>query len=1116
MLFGVLGPLTVWGTDGRPVPVPGAKVRTLLARLLVDPGRPVSADRLVDDLWGDALPDHPRNTLQGKASQLRRVLRRAAPDGPELLVAEAGGYALRITADAVDAGRFSALAGRKREGAAPRARAAALSEALGLWRGEPFSGFAEEPFARAEITRLSEERLTALEELAETRLELDEGRTLIAELEALVAAHPLRERLRAAHMRALYRAGRQTEALDSYDTLRRHLDEELGLVPGAALASLRQAILRQDPALDAPARTNGTRLPAPVTRLVGRDDDLDGIARTMTASRLVTLTGPGGVGKTRLAVESARRSADEFPDGVWLVELASLDPEPGARTGPDATPATGGATPPPPPSVATSTSTSTAPAQTPTQTSAVSTAPPGGGGAAATSAVAEAVLKVLGVREEHDDDGEATLSPVQRLVGALGGRRILLVLDNCEHVVRPVTAVVVALLREAPGLTVLATSQEPLRITGEAVWQVPPLSLPDAIQLFTSRATAPVLAPGGPDAEAVALLCRRLDGIPLALELAASRVRTAGVHGLLNRLGDRFGVLTGGARDAPERQRTLRAVLDWSWDLLTTAERTVLRRLSVHAEGCALEAAEAVCAGDGVPAAEVRGLLESLVDRSLVVLSDRPDTTVYHLLETVRAYGRERLAEAGESGAVRERHSRYHSSLALRAAPLLRGPEQRRWLERLDGAGADLRRALDHTVAANAGQRAARMVNALAWYWVLRGRLTEASRALDTVLGSLPDRPTPERALAMAWRTGIAVMADAEGDGDTAARIEAVLAAYDEVADPEGHATALWFLGSAQMGAGAVTAGETLVNRALDGFTALGDDWGTAAALSVRARHAMARGDLAAVRRDGEESAKLFRAAGDRWGWLQTVFPLAALSEIGGDYEAAGRLQREGLAVAEELGLAREAAKRLCGLGRLALLTGCHAQARTYHERARELAREHHFRSGEVDAELGLALGARREGDHALAESRLRSLLAWFTKVGYGPGITLVTAELGFVAEHRGDADAARALHLQGLEAATDLGDPRARALALEGLAGAFALAGRHREAALLLGAAEAARTSVGAPLPPAERGDVDRVMTAARVGLGPREYAAAHAEGATLDREGVHAVAYTDATVCL
>ncbi|MFJ8584806.1 BTAD domain-containing putative transcriptional regulator [Streptomyces sp. NPDC093595] len=1071
MRFGVLGPLTVWGADGRAVPVPGAKVRTLLARLLIAPGRPVSADRLLDDLWGEALPDHPRNALQGKVSQLRRVLRDAVPDEPGLLVSEAGGYALRIAADAVDAGRFSALAAPKRARTAPQARAAALTEALGLWRGEPYAGFADEPFARAEVSRLSEARLTALEELAEARLESGEGRTLLAELEALVAAHPLRERLRAAHMRALYRAGRQTEALDSYDLLRRRLDEELGLVPGAGLDSLRQAILRQDRALDGPPRTVGTRLPAPVTRLVGRDADLAAVARTMTASRLVTLTGPGGVGKTRLAVESARRVSDEFPDGVWLVELASLDPERVADP--------------------------------------------------ATSAVAEAVTKVLGVRDELDEDGEATLSPLRRLAGAFGGRRALLVLDNCEHVVRAVSAVVAALLREAPGLTVLVTGREPLRLTGEAVWQVPPLSLPDAVELFTSRAATPSLAPDGADAEAVAQLCRRLDGLPLALELAASRVRTAGVHGLLNRLGDRFGVLTGGARDAPERQRTLRAVLDWSWDLLTAAERAVLRRLSVHAAGCTAEAAEAVCAGDGVPAADLPEVLENLVDRSLVVLSDRPDTTVYHLLETVRAYGRERLAEAGESDAVRERHSLYHSRLVSRAAPQLRGPEQQRWLERLDGAGPDLRRALDHAVAAgavaaDAADRSLRMVNALAWYWVLRGRLVEAARALDAVLGSLPDRPTPGRALAMAWRTGIAVMAGTGEPAETAGRIEAVLSAYDEVDDPEGYATVLWFLGSAQMGAGAVAAGEALVNRALDGFSALGDDWGRAAALSVRARHAMARGDLEAVRRDGEESARLFRAAGDRWGWLQTVFPLAALSEIRGDYRTAGRLQQEGLAVAEELGLAREAAKRLCGLGRLALLTGDHRRARDHHERARALAREHRFRSVEVDAELGLALGARREGDHALAERRLRPLLDWFTKVGYGPGVTLVTAELGFVAEHRGDAAAARALHLQGLEAATDLGDPRARALALEGLAGAFALAGDHRGAALLLGAAEAARTSVDAPLLPAERGDVDRVATAARAALTPRAYAAAHAEGATLDREGVHAVAYKRASKVL
>ncbi|MET9515163.1 BTAD domain-containing putative transcriptional regulator [Streptomyces sp. NPDC002994] len=1062
MRFGVLGPLAVWTADGQPVPVPGTKVRALLARLLVTPGRAVSADRLMDDLWGAGLPDHPRNTLQGKVSQLRRVLHRAEPGGRELVVSGAAGYLLAIDGDAVDAGRFTALLNRARAGAAPGVKAALLSEALLLWRGEAFADFADEPFARAEIGRLEESRLAALEERAEAREELGEDRQLVGELEGLVGRYPLRERFRAVQMRALYRAGRQTEALDSYEDLRRRLSDELGLEPGGELMALQRAILRQDPALDA-ARSGGTNLPAPVARLIGRDEAVAAIAPMMASSRLVTLTGPGGVGKTRLAVEAARHSADGFPHGVWLVELAALAPSPRMLSGTNAV-----------------------------------------------DAVAEAVMKVLDI-QEAGEPGEV-VSPVGRLVGALRDRRLLLVLDNCEHVVHQVAEVVGALLRDTPGLTVLATSQEPLRVGGELVRPVPPLEQPDAVELFMSRAaTAPGYTLDAGNAEAVAMLCRRLDGIPLALELAAARVRTIGVHGLVDRLDDRFGALTGGARNAPERQRTLRAVIDWSWELLTAAERVVLRRLSVHAEGCTLEAAEAVCAGEGVKATEVADLLEQLVDRSLVVLSDRPDGPTYRLLESVKEYGREQLRTAGETDAVGEQHSLYYTALALRAAPLLRGPGQQRWLERLDREGAELRRALDFAVRRGAADRALRTVNALAWYWVLRGRVAEARRSLETVLAATPARLTPDRALAMAWKAGIALL---EGAADAGAEeIDTVLSAYDEIDDPVGRATALWFLGFAHMGSGEVTTGEALVNRALDGFRAVGDAWGTAAALSVRARHAMARGDLDAVGRDGEESARLFQEIGDQWGSLQTVFPLAALREITGDYGQATRLQRDGLAIAEKLGLWKEAAKRLSGLGRLALLARDYAQASTYHQRAMKLAREQNFRSGEVDAEIGLGLGARREGDYESAETHMRGLLAWFRKVGYGPGITLVLAELGFVAELRGDAATAHALHLQGFDAVRELGDPRAVALSLEGLAGARVLAGSPGHCAMLLGAAAAARDSIGAPLPPAERQDVDRIAAASRGALGQEAFRTEFDRGASLDFDRARAIACDGAT---
>ncbi|MEV0201401.1 BTAD domain-containing putative transcriptional regulator [Nonomuraea sp. NPDC050691] len=1053
MRFGVLGPLAVWTDAGESVTIPGLKVRALLADLLVSEGYVVSTDRLVDDLWTGEPPGNPAGALQVRVSQLRRALEDAEPGAKNLVVSRAPGYLLQAGPGAVDAARFTDLVARAETADGPRATAALLSEALGLWRGPAFADFADEEFTRAAIVRLEEQRLAALERHAEARLELGEHGLLAGELGDLVARHPLRERLRAVHMRALYRAGRQSEALAGYTDLRERLAEELGLDPGPELAGLYQAILGQDPALSAAAELPPTNLPAPVSRLIGRDDAVAEVAALLEDERLVTLTGSGGVGKTRLAIEVAHRLSGAYADGAWLVELAALD--------------------------------------------------------RATGSPAEAVMEVLGIRE-----GTGGGAPAARLAEALRTRELLLVLDNCEHVVERVAELAEALLRAVPGMRVLATSREPLALPGEVLWSVPPLGVPDlgafdtvlgaspatalaaaersdAVRLFVARAAASTrgFALDTGNAEAVVRLCRRLDGIPLALELAATRVRALGVQGVVARLDDRFRLLASGHRGAPPRQQTLTAVIDWSWNLLTPSERVVLRRLAVHADGCTLEAAQEVCAGDGdgrLAELDVLDLLARLVDRSLVVVVDGPAGVRYRLLESVAEYCLDRLAEAGEVEEVRRAHARHHLALAERAEPALYGHDQSVWLQRLDAEAANLRAALETAARGDDAGTAIRLVNALSWYWYLRGRPGEARRSLETALALHGE--APGRARAAAWRAGFAMILGDEATWDTIA-----------IDDPRERARAELFLG---MAISDVPAAQELIGAALTTFRAIGDEWGVAAALSKRARDAFTARDVVALERDSEESARLFDQLGDRWGRLQATEWLAGLADMKGDSDGARRLFEDGLRVAEELGLWAEAARRTAWLGWGALHGGDYGRAMELCGRGLRLSVEQGFREGSVMAEMGLAFAARRAGRLDLAEPHLLHLLEGVPRhPGAEPALHLPTTlvELGHLRERLGDAEEARALHLEALTAAQRVGDPATVAFAVDGLASALAALGSPERAARLLGLAAAAREAGQMPAGPSQAEEIGRVTGRVRAALGEERFEALYEEGGRL-----------------
>lgn len=1026
MRFGVLGPLAVWSDLGEPVTVPGRKVRALLADLLVNEGRPVSADRLVEDLWGgtDARPADPTAALHVRVSQLRRALSGAGGRG--LIVSQAPGYAVHPDAR-VDAAEFATLVADAQRAADPSTRAKLLGEALGLWRGPALADFADEEFARAAVARWEERRIAAVEAYAEARLALGEHAELAAELAAPVVEHPFRERLRAAHLRALYRSGRVTEALDGYRDLRSRLADELGLEPGADLVALHRAILAGDPAEDAPAaprERSVVRLPAPVTELLGRAEALARVRDLLAAGRLVTVTGPGGVGKTSVALAVGRSVADAYPDGVWLVDLTTWD----GRGDP-----------------------------------------------------ADPVLSVLSVPEAPG----GSQPPGERLAAALRERRTLLVLDNCEHVAEPVADLVGGLLAAVPGLRVLATSREPLRVRGETRFDLPPLDVPDtddparlagsaAVRLFLSRAGVP--ADSAFDAATVAgaaEVCRRLDGLPLALELAATRVAGLGIPELVARLSlphDRFGLLATGPRDAPARQRTLAAVIDWSWRLLSGPEQVVLRRLSVHAGGCTLASAEAVCAGG-----PVLDLLTGLVDRSLVVRREGR----YRLLESVAAFCLDRLREAGEEDAVRRRHADHFLDLAERADPELRGRDQRTWLERLEPEAANLRAAQDTYHRTGAAGPALRLATALVWYHYLRGRLTEARRSLSAAL-ELADVTTPDAAVARAWHAGLALRQGLTGP-------EAVAGALDGVGDPLARARVGWFLAAGVVEYGDQAATGALLTASHKAFTDAGDRWGEAAVLSTRAMLAHMRDDAAALEHDARRAAALFRSIGDEWGVLQATDWLIGLADLTGDTAEAARLSRAGLESARDLGLWADVAGRLGWLAWTSTQTGDHATARAYGEQARRLSAEQGNRVGEVFATLSVAFAARRAGDAEAAAGHLDWLLSTAreqTTAGASPPyLPMVLVERGLLLSGQGAAARALAAHREAFELSRVQGSPRGTAWALVGMAAAVLVTERFDLAAELLGTADAVWRGTGQPMSDSDRAELARTTEAVRAG---------------------------------
>ncbi|MEV4381496.1 BTAD domain-containing putative transcriptional regulator [Streptosporangium sp. NPDC049644] len=1020
MRFGILGTTRVWHDDGGEVAVGGPALRALLGLLLARAGEVVTADLLVDDLYGARPRDGAAHALQSQVSRLRRLL------GPQVEIeAVSSGYRLSAGPGDLDAHRFERLSDEGRQALRdgdPTGAAVLLREALDLWRGPALADAAAASSVQALVLRLQERRLGALEDRIEADLRRGEHRAAVPELQELAARHPLRERLRVLLMRALQAGGRQAEALLAFEETRRLLADELGADPSAELAAVHQELLRGERPFQPPVP------PAQLTSFVGRAEDLAEVTRLLGTARLVTLVGPGGAGKTRLAIEVARR----LPD-VCYVELAPL---PDGRRLP------------------------------------------------------QALLAALGLRESGLLAMPAGAEPVSRLLAALAGRPLLLVLDNCEHVVEAAAELAARLLAGCPELRVLATSREPLGITGENLWPVRPLAPSPAALLFTDRASAvrPGLVLDGAGTEAVRRICGELDGLPLAIELAAARARTYELPELADRLDDRFRLLSRGSRGAEARHRTLRAVVAWSWDLLSGDEQVMARRLTVFAGGATAQAAARVC---GVPDAE--DVLASLADKSLVEVGGGR----YRMLDTIHAYCAEQLEVAGESEALRRAHADHFLELARTADPHLRRSEQLRWLEILVAEHDNLQAALRRAVEAREVELALGLLAALSSYFWMRGMRVSATAQAVTLLEEIGDSPPPE----LGDEYVLCALTAAAGDGGREswdrhrATAEAIVVARER---PHRHPVITFLWPMITSGAEDPSAALSVIAHGQAGP----DPWEHAVVHLLLGYPQLSNGDPARAEHEFTSAADAFRALGDRWGTSLALDALAGLAALRGEEGKAIALTDEALALTERLGAIEDVPDLLCNRGDY-LVQAARAErdptgdglarARADYERAAEISRRAGSPTYLAAALRGLGDIARLEGDLAGARGLYEQALERFEThwVKSAGGRTGAFFGLGRIAEVSGDLGDARALYLRAVEVAVGAGAITESARPVEALARIALSEGDAPTAAVLLGAAVSLR-GVAVPDDP----DVSGTAATARAVLGEASYEAAHHAG--------------------
>jgi predicted ATPase/DNA-binding SARP family transcriptional activator len=819
MEYRILGPLEV-ALDGSPATLKGRKPRALLALLLLSANENVPAEQLVDGLWGEKAPATAGNTLQVYVSQLRKLV-------GDRLVSGRAGYSLRVESDELDAARFERLAGEAAAALGRNSYPEALelaNEALALWRGQALADVQYESFAQPEILRLHELRLAATENRVEAALGLGQHDQAIAELEGLVGEHPARERLRALLMLALYRSGRQAEALDTYRDAREALLDELGLEPGPELRELEQAILRQDEGLSRRPLPEGN-VPVPVSTLVGRDRELAEIRATLGSGevRLLTLTGPGGAGKTRLGIEVANALAGELPDGAFFVPLDAIrDP----------------------------------------------------------ALLLPAIAHALAVRESS----ERPL--LESLVERLAGRRVLVLLDNFEQLVES-APLLTGVLEALPSLTFLVTSRFALRLNGEREYPVETLGPTDAIALFADRAQAadPSFQLTEENLAAVEEICARLDGLPLALELAAARTKLLPPQAMLDRLDQRLDLLSRGPRDKPARHQALRDTVAWSYELLDPDEQALFARLAVFSGGCTLESAVAVCDAS-------LDLTAALIDDSLL---ERAGERL-RMLETIREYALEQLAQDKGAADLRRRHAEHFLKFA-ESEPVF---SQAAWLAQLDAERDNLRAALSWSFEAGEPGLGLRLAASLWEFWWIRGHLAEGRHWLDEALERGASEPPELRARAL---HAAASLATRQGNYDRAAELsEQSLALWEELGDISGTARSLLSLGTVAAEQGDRERATALSERAADLYRESGDRRGHALAVSNLGGIALEGGEYAKAASLSEQAYALFETLEDSEGMAFALVNqgFAALSEH--EHERAIALLRQALRRLAELG----------------------------------------------------------------------------------------------------------------------------------------------------------------------------------------------------------------------